>query len=90
MRRASALLALAALAVVPLTGCSSVLNPQLRDLEGVPVVDLENARIYTNVRDYANVVVGCIEGRAFSFTTRDYEAVERQPDLDDAICGSQQ
>lgn len=78
----------AALAVAVLSTGASCSPQELRDLEGVPVQELEEVRIYANVNGYANVVVGCIEGRAFSFTTRDYEAVERQADLDGPICGS--
>jgi len=71
-----------------LTGASCE-QQQLRDLENVPVEDMQNVRIFVNVDGFANVVVGCIEGAAFIFTTRDYEAVERQPDLDGPICGSE-
>ena len=70
-----------------LTGASCE-QQQLRDLENVQVEDMQNVHVFVNVDDFANVVVGCIEGNAFIFTTRDYEAVERQPDLDGPICGS--
>ena len=80
----------AGLAVVAsmLLTAGSCEQQQLRDLENIPVEEMENVRIFVNVDGYANMVVGCIEGSAFVFTTRDYEAFERQPDLDGPICGS--
>lgn len=80
--------ALAALVATVMLTAGSCEQQQLRDLEDVPVQELEGVRIYVNVDGYANMVVGCIEGAAFVFTTRDYEAFERIPDLDADICGA--
>jgi outer membrane lipoprotein SlyB len=82
------IVALAGVVASVLLTAGSCEAQQLRDLENVPVEEMQNVRIFVNVDGYANMVVGCIEGAAFVFTTRDYEAFERQPDLDGPICGS--
>lgn len=77
------------LVIWTVVGINACAPQQLRDLENVPVEDMQNVRIYVNVDNYANTVVGCVESVAFVFTTRDYEAIMRVPELDAEICGAQ-
>lgn len=67
-------------AALALTGCA---NQTTRDLEGVPVQEPDSTRIYTNVDQYPNIVVNCIDGVAFVTTTRAYDGITRVPELDE-------
>lgn len=66
-----------------LAGCA---NQTTRDLEKVPVQEPDKAEIYVNVDEYANITRQCIDGLAFIFTTRDYNAVFRVPEWDKTWC----
>lgn len=75
---------LAGVGALMLGGCS---NQTIRDLEGVPIQNMDKAEIYANVDEFANVVRGCIDGVAFAFTTRDYQAITRVPEWDSWCAG---
>lgn len=80
-RRIAAVI-LAAAAGLSLSACS----PELRDFEGAPMRDPDEAVIFSNVDQHPNLVRICIDGVGFLTTTREYgDAVTRVPEWD-AIC----
>ena len=70
--------------VLTLTACGQAPWEQsLRDLEGVPVKDPDQATLYNNVDLHPNLMVLCIDGVSFVTTTRpDFSSVIRVPELD--------
>ena len=83
------LIVFAAVGAAVLLSAGSCSQQQVRDLEDVPAQDPEKTEIYNNVDGYANVVRACIDGVAFAFTTRDYQAITRIPEWDASFCGTQ-
>ena len=72
-------LAVAALGVAALAGCSN----QLNDLGGVGQAKPDYILTYLNVSGFPNVTLMCIHGVGFATTTRDNNAaIQRVPEWD--------
>lgn len=78
MRRVGTLAAVVLL-VGLLGGCG---RDNFRDVKNVESRDPDKIELYNNVDKHPNIVMICIHGVAFVTTTRDYNAVQRVPELD--------
>lgn len=73
-----AALALVGVTTIVIAGCGA----NVRDLEGVPIVEPQKVEIYVNLDGHPNIVRMCIDGVAVMTTTRDLNAVQLVPAWD--------